>query len=302
MLRRSLARAPERIGGPDSPRLVPGTIVVLQPAESPRRIREEPPMTNAVIVDAVRTPGGKRNGKLRKLARRRLASEALKALQPRNDLDPALIDDVIWGSCRSLNKASTSAVTQSWPRAGPSRSPPPPSTASADRRSRPCTSPRKASMAGAYDIGGRGRGRDMTRTPWAPRVVRDLGYPFGPRMMALDAERGGIVGQGIGAEMIADQWGIYARSSTLLASEATIGRPGPPAEGPIRRTRSFRSPSVTTTATTPTRSSRPDEGIRPDSSVEIAGQAQARRSSPRAARSRPAIRPRSPTGRRRSSS
>ena len=54
-------------------------------------------MTTAVIVDAVRTAGGKRNGKFRNWHAVDLASEALKALQERNSLDPAIVDDVICG-------------------------------------------------------------------------------------------------------------------------------------------------------------------------------------------------------------
>src|SRR3979490_3148799 len=51
----------------------------------------------AVIVDAVRTAGGKRNGKLSGWHPADLAGETLRALVERNDLDPALIDDVIMG-------------------------------------------------------------------------------------------------------------------------------------------------------------------------------------------------------------
>src|ERR1022692_1193461 len=54
-------------------------------------------MPTAVIVDAVRTAGGKRNGKLRNWHAVDLASEPLKELVERNDLDPALIDEVITG-------------------------------------------------------------------------------------------------------------------------------------------------------------------------------------------------------------
>ena len=54
-------------------------------------------MTTAVIVDAVRTAGGNRNGKLRGWHAVDLAAEPLKALVERNDLDPALVDDVIMG-------------------------------------------------------------------------------------------------------------------------------------------------------------------------------------------------------------
>src|SRR5437588_11839270 len=54
-------------------------------------------MPTAVIVDAVRTAGGKRNGKLSGWHPADLAAETLKALVERNDLDPALIEDVIMG-------------------------------------------------------------------------------------------------------------------------------------------------------------------------------------------------------------
>src|ERR1700688_619664 len=60
---------------------------------SPRRERAIMPV--AVIVDAVRTPGGKRNGKLKNWHPADLASEVLSAIASRNQLDPALVDDVI---------------------------------------------------------------------------------------------------------------------------------------------------------------------------------------------------------------
>ena len=64
-------------------------------------------------------------------------------------------------------------------------------------------------MAGAYDIVVAAGVESMTRTPMGSSVVRDFGFPFGPRMMARYAEDGhSLKGQGIGAEMIADQWGI----------------------------------------------------------------------------------------------
>ena len=63
-------------------------------------------MTDAVIVDAVRTPGGKRNGKLRNWHAADLASEPLKALAERSDLDPALVDDVIMGCVMQVGEQS----------------------------------------------------------------------------------------------------------------------------------------------------------------------------------------------------
>ena len=63
-------------------------------------------MTTAVIVDAVRTAGGKRNGKLRNWHAVDLASEPLKALQARNGFDPAQIDDVITGCVMQVGEQS----------------------------------------------------------------------------------------------------------------------------------------------------------------------------------------------------
>ena len=104
-------------------------------------------MTNAVIVDAVRTPGGRRNGKLRGWHAVDLAAEPLKALVERNDLDPGLVDDVIMGCVmqvgeQALNIGRNAVLGRA---ATPSRCPPPPSTASAGPPSRRCTSPPKAS-------------------------------------------------------------------------------------------------------------------------------------------------------------
>jgi acetyl-CoA acyltransferase len=166
-------------------------------------------MTTAVIVDAVRTAGGKRNGKLRNWHAVDLASETLKALQERNNFDLAVIDDVIMGcvmqvSEQSLNVGRNAVLAAGWPESVPATT--------VDRQ---CGSSQQAIhfaaqgvMAGAYDVVVAGGVESMTRTPMGSSVVRDLGFPFGPRVMARYAPVGGLVGQGIGAEMIADQWGI----------------------------------------------------------------------------------------------
>src|SRR3984885_11099383 len=166
-------------------------------------------MTTAVIVDAVRTAGGKRNGKLRAWHAVDLASEALQALAERNQLDPALIDDVIMGcvmqvSEQSLNIGRNAVLAAGWPESVP-----------ATTIDRQCGSSQQAIhfaaqgvMAGAYDIAIAAGVESMTHTPMGASVVRDYGFPFGPRMMARYEPKGGLKGQGIGAEMIADQWGI----------------------------------------------------------------------------------------------
>ena len=66
-------------------------------------------------------------------------------------------------------------------------------------------------MAGACGIPVEAGVESMTHTPMGSWVVRDFGFPFGPRLMARYTDSEGhseLKGQGIGAEMIADQWGI----------------------------------------------------------------------------------------------
>ena len=77
-------------------------------------------MPTAVIVDAVRTAGGKRNGKLSGWHPADLAGEVLKALVERNDLDPALVEDVIMGcvmqvGAQALNVGRNAVLAAGWP-------------------------------------------------------------------------------------------------------------------------------------------------------------------------------------------
>jgi len=123
-------------------------------------------MTTAVIVDAVRTPGGKRNGAFRNWHAVDLASEVLKAVQARNDLDPALVDDVIMGcvmqvSEQSLNVGRNAVLAAGWPESVPATT--------VDRQ---CGSSQQAIhfaaqgvIAGAYDVVVAAGVESMTRTP-----------------------------------------------------------------------------------------------------------------------------------------
>jgi acetyl-CoA acyltransferase len=225
-------------------------------------------MTTAVIVDAVRTAGGKRNGKLRNWHAVDLASEALKALQQRNSLDPSLIDDVIMGcvmqvSEQALNIGRNAVLAAGWPESVP-----------ATTIDRQCGSSQQALhfaaqgvMAGAYDVVVAAGVESMTRTPMGSSVVRELGYPFGPRMMARYAEKGGLVSQGIGAEMIADQWGISREELDAFSVQSHQRAARATAEGrfeneitpvAIRDDEGHDTDEFLTA----------DEGIRPDSTVE----------------------------------
>jgi len=161
-----------------------------------------------------------------------LASEPLKALAERNKLDPAQVDDVVMGcvmqvSEQSLNVGRNAVLAAGWPESVP-----------ATTIDRQCGSSQQAIhfaaqgvMAGAYDIAIAAGVESMTRTPMGSSVVRDFGFPFGPRMMKRYRDEEGhnrLQGQGIGAEMIADQWDIsredldaYSLRSHQRAARAT---------------------------------------------------------------------------------
>ncbi|MGB1381040.1 MAG: thiolase family protein, partial [Ilumatobacteraceae bacterium] len=187
-------------------------------------------MTNAVIVDAIRTPLGKRNGRLKDWHPVDLAAETLKALQSRNGLDPAVVDDVVMGCVmqvgeQAVNVARNAVLAAGWPETVPGTT--------IDRQ---CGSSQQAAhfaaqgvMAGAYDVVVAGGVEVMTRVPMGASMVDGkFGFPFGPKVGARYADQGGLVPQGISAELIADKWGLtrddldnYGARSQAYARRAT---------------------------------------------------------------------------------
>ena len=185
-------------------------------------------MANAVIVDAVRTPGGKRNGKLSGWHPADLAGEVLKALAERNNLDPSLIDDVIMGCVmqvgdQGVNIGRNAVLAAGWPESVPATS--------IDRQ---CGSSQQAAhfaaqgvIAGAYDIVVAAGVEVMSTTPMGASMIPGS-LPFGPRVLERYAAVGGLVPQGISAELIADKWGLsredldaFGARSQQLAEQAT---------------------------------------------------------------------------------
>ncbi|MGZ4757582.1 MAG: thiolase family protein [Acidimicrobiales bacterium] len=167
-------------------------------------------MATAVIVDAVRTAGGKRNGQLSGWHPVDLAAETLKALVERNDLDPALVDDVIMGcvmqvGAQSLNIGRNAVLAAGFPESVPSTT--------VDRQ---CGSSQQSAhfaaqgvISGAYDIAIAAGVEIMSVVPMgASAMVKDVGFPFGDIMSQRYASVGGLVPQGISAEMIAEKWNI----------------------------------------------------------------------------------------------
>src|SRR5687768_9578816 len=91
------------------------------PASTGRRAaRKNAGMPTAVIVDAIRTPLGKRNGRLKAWHPVDLAAETLKALVERTGIDPALIDDVVMGCVmqvgeQGVNIGRNAVLAAGWP-------------------------------------------------------------------------------------------------------------------------------------------------------------------------------------------
>ncbi|MBA3653699.1 MAG: thiolase family protein [Actinobacteria bacterium] len=178
-------------------------------------------MPTAVIVDAVRTGGGKRNGKLRGWHPVDLAAETLKALVERNNLDPALIDDVIMGCVmqvgeQGLNIGRNAVLAAGFPESVPSTT--------VDRQ---CGSSQQSAhfaaqgvISGAYDIAIAAGVEVMSRVPMGASVQSGPGMPFGPEMMARYKAVGGLVPQGISAELIADKWSLSREDLDGFAAES----------------------------------------------------------------------------------
>ncbi len=167
-------------------------------------------MINAVIVDAIRTPLGRRNGKLKNWHPVDLAAETLKALIDRTGIDPGLIDDVVMGCVmqvgeQAFNIGRNAVLAAGWP-----------DTVPATTIDRQCGSSQQAAhfaaqgvMAGAYDIVVAAGVEVMTRVPMGSAMADGkYGFPFGTAVGARYAPQGGLVPQGISAELIADKWNI----------------------------------------------------------------------------------------------
>ncbi|GLY38917.1 acetyl-CoA acyltransferase [Amycolatopsis sp. NBRC 101858] len=181
----------------------------------------------AVIVDAVRTPIGKRNGSLSEVHPVDLSAAVLKALVERTGIDPGSIDDVMWGCVTQLGDQSSNigrfaALAAGWPESVPGVT-----------FNRACGSSQQALesavhavVAGAYDWVVAGGVESMSRVPLG--AARQSGVPYGETVLKrFETDR---LEQGPGAEMIARKWDLsrrrldeYASRSHELAAAAIDG-------------------------------------------------------------------------------
>jgi acetyl-CoA acyltransferase len=161
---------------------------------------------DAVIVDAVRTPVGRRDGRLSGWHPVDLLAETLAELVARAGVDASLVDDVICGCVSQVGEQSINVGRNAWLAAGLPESVP---ATTVDRQ---CGSSQQAAhfaaqgvIAGAYDVVIACGVEHMTRVPMGSSA-QSQGWPFSDRLSAR--YEGGLVPQGVAAEKIAERWGL----------------------------------------------------------------------------------------------
>ena len=221
------------------------------------------PMREAVIVDAVRTAVGRRNGRLKDWHPVELMAQVLSAVVQRTGIDAGLVEDVIVGCVmqvgeQSINVGRNAALAAGFPETVPGTT--------VDRQ---CGSSQQAIhfaaqgvIAGAYDVVIAGGVEAMTRVPLGSSA-QGPGAPFGPLM--LKRYNNGLVHQGISAELVAQKWELsraeldaFSLESHRRAAQATV-------EG---RFKSQVLPIPVDNEDGTTSLFEQDEGIRSDTSLE----------------------------------
>lgn len=174
-------------------------------------------MPDAVIVDAVRTPVGRRNGSLAAVHPVDLSAHVLTAVLECNSIDPEIVDDVVWGcvtqvSDQSSNVGRLAVLAAGWPETIPGTT--------VDRA---CGSSQQALhfaaagvMSGQYDVVIAGGVESMSRVPIGS--ARASGEPYGPRVRERYARD--AFSQGEGAEEIARRWALSRAQLDELALES----------------------------------------------------------------------------------
>ena len=162
-------------------------------------------MRDALIIDAVRSPIGKRNGTLASVRADELAAQVLVALRERLDLDPSAIEDVEMGCVtqigeQALNVGRIASLVAGWPE-----------TVCASTIDRQCGSSMQAAMnaaaaiqAGHLDVVVAAGVESMSRVPMGSNLGEAGWEGFSDKLL----DQWQIVPQGISAEVIAEEWGL----------------------------------------------------------------------------------------------
>ncbi|WP_156687153.1 thiolase family protein [Mycobacterium sp. Marseille-P9652] len=162
-------------------------------------------MRETVIVEAVRTPVGKRNGALSGMHAADLSAVVLNELLDRTGIEPTIVDDVIWGCVSQVGDQSSNigryaVLAAGWPESIPGTT-----------VNRACGSSQQALdfavqavMSGQQDVVVAGGVEVMSRVPLG--AARATGMPYGPKVLARYDDFS--FNQGLSAEMIAKKWGF----------------------------------------------------------------------------------------------
>ncbi|MEZ0350247.1 acetyl-CoA C-acyltransferase [Mycobacterium sp. pR1184] len=162
-------------------------------------------MRETVIVEAVRTPVGKRNGGLSGMHAADLSALVLNELLDRAGVGPEIVDDVIWGCVSQVGDQSSNigryaVLAAGWPESIPGTT-----------VNRACGSSQQALdfavqavMSGQQDVVVAGGVEVMSRVPLGS--ARATGMPYGPKVLARYDDFS--FNQGLSAEMIAKKWGF----------------------------------------------------------------------------------------------
>src|SRR5829696_7638126 len=176
-------------------------------------------MREAVVVEAVRTPVGKRNGGLSAVHAADLSAVVLDELARRTGIDPGIVDDVIWGCVgqvgdQSSNIGRFAVLAAGWPESIPGTT-----------VNRACGSSQQALdfaahavMSGQQDVVVAGGVEVMSAVPLG--ASRATGMPYGPKVLARYDDFS--FNQGLSAEMIAEKWG-FSRSQLRAAAAQDAG-------------------------------------------------------------------------------
>jgi acetyl-CoA acyltransferase len=162
-------------------------------------------MRETVIVEAVRTAVGKRNGGLSGMHAADLSAIVLNELLERAGVGPEIVDDVIWGCVSQVGDQSSNigryaVLAAGWPESIPGTT-----------VNRACGSSQQALdfavqavMSGQQDVVVAGGVEVMSRVPLG--AARTIGMPYGPKVLARYDDFS--FNQGLSAEMIAKKWGF----------------------------------------------------------------------------------------------
>jgi acetyl-CoA acyltransferase len=176
-------------------------------------------MRDALIIDAVRSPIGKRNGTLATVRADELAAQVLNGLVERLDLDPGVVEDVEMGCVtqigeQALNVGRIASLIAGWPE-----------TVCASTIDRQCGSSMQAAMnaasaiqAGHLDLVVAAGVESMSRVPMGSNLGEAGWSGFSDKLL----DQWQIVPQGISAEVIAEEWGLSREELDAYSYESHV--------------------------------------------------------------------------------